>query len=127
MKPYKGRIYGDNHLPFPAGQPSFDAAQDTGGPPSCKHMLLAHAKLFIHQHSPMSPLHSYFPCVHISNLYTHLGLHQLRCGTLYLHLLSLIRLVWAQFSNLIQVHIYVYIWYKRRKILKSEEYRDHSE
>ena len=30
MEPHKGRAEGDNHLPLPAGHPSFDAAQNTG-------------------------------------------------------------------------------------------------
>lgn len=30
---------GDNHLPRPAGHPSFDAAKDMAGFPGCKHTL----------------------------------------------------------------------------------------
>ena len=31
MGSHEGRVEGDNSLPLPAGQPSFDAAQDTVG------------------------------------------------------------------------------------------------
>ena len=41
----------DNHLPFPAGLPSFDAAQNTVDLPDRKHTLLVHVQLFIHQNS----------------------------------------------------------------------------
>ena len=33
MGPLKGSAEGDNHSPFPADHPSFDAAQDTIGLP----------------------------------------------------------------------------------------------
>ena len=39
----------DNHLPHPAGHPSFDAAQDTVGLLGYKHTLLAHVQLFLYQ------------------------------------------------------------------------------
>lgn len=47
--PQKGKIEGDNPLPYPAGHSSVDAAQDSVGILACKHALLAHFKLFIHQ------------------------------------------------------------------------------
>ena len=39
-----------NPLPRPAGHASFDAAQDTVGFLGCKHTLLAHVELLIHQY-----------------------------------------------------------------------------
>ena len=35
MGPCEGRLEGDNHLPHPAGHPSFHAAQDTAGLSGC--------------------------------------------------------------------------------------------
>lgn len=49
MGPHKGRAEGDNHLPLPAGHPSFDTAQDTVVLLGCESSLLAHVQLFIHQ------------------------------------------------------------------------------
>jgi len=49
MGPQKGKVEGDNHLPCPAGHLSLDAAHDTLGPPGCKHTMLAHGQLFVHQ------------------------------------------------------------------------------
>jgi len=37
--------------PSLAGHPSVDAAQETVGLPGCKHALLAHVQLFVHQKS----------------------------------------------------------------------------
>ena len=51
MRPHKGRIKRDSHLPHPAGHPSFDAAKGTVGLPVCKHTLLACISHFIHQYS----------------------------------------------------------------------------
>ena len=42
-------VEGDSHLPLPAGHHSSDAAQDTVGLLGCRHTLLAHVSLFIHQ------------------------------------------------------------------------------
>ena len=43
------RTEGDNHLPCPAGHPSFDAAQDTVVFPGYKQTLLFLVKLLMHQ------------------------------------------------------------------------------
>ena len=43
------RVEGDNHLPLPAGHPSFDAAQGTSGIQGCKCTLLAYVQLSVHQ------------------------------------------------------------------------------
>ena len=45
----QGQSEGDHNLPFPAGHPSFDSAEDTVGLLSCKCALLVHVQLFIHQ------------------------------------------------------------------------------
>jgi len=44
-----GRVEGDNHLPLPAGHPSFVGAHDTVGLSGCRCALLACVKLFVHQ------------------------------------------------------------------------------
>ena len=51
MGPHKGRVEGDNYLPFPVGHHSIDSAQDSIGLLGCKHILLALVQLFIHQDS----------------------------------------------------------------------------
>jgi len=43
-------VKGQNPLPRRAGHDSLDAAQDTGGLLGCKHTLLAHVELLIHQY-----------------------------------------------------------------------------
>ncbi|KAK4831174.1 LOW QUALITY PROTEIN: hypothetical protein QYF61_015644 [Mycteria americana] len=50
MSSHQSRGEGQNHLPGPAGHSSFDAAQDTVGLRGCKHTLLAHVQLFVHQY-----------------------------------------------------------------------------
>ena len=47
--PHEGRTEGNNHLPCPAGHPSFDAAQDTVVFPGYKQTLLFLVKLLMHQ------------------------------------------------------------------------------
>ncbi|KAK4824943.1 hypothetical protein QYF61_021631, partial [Mycteria americana] len=47
---HQSRAEGQNHLPRPAGHASFDAAQDAVGLLGCKHTLLSHVQLFIHQY-----------------------------------------------------------------------------
>ena len=49
MGPHESRVEGDKHLPLPAGHPFFNAAQHTVGLPGCKHTLLAHVQLLVHQ------------------------------------------------------------------------------
>jgi len=44
MGPHKSRAEGANHLPVPAADPSFNAAQNTVGLAGCKHTLLAHVQ-----------------------------------------------------------------------------------
>ena len=44
---------GDDHLPCPAGHPSFDAAQDTVGLLGGKSTLLTCVQLFVHQDLPV--------------------------------------------------------------------------
>ena len=51
MGTQESRVKGNNHLPHPTGQPSFDGTQDVIGLLGCKHMLLAHVQLFDHQNS----------------------------------------------------------------------------
>ena len=41
----------ENHQPWPAGHPSFDAARDTVGLLGCKHTLPGRVELLINQHS----------------------------------------------------------------------------
>ena len=55
MGSQEGRTEGDNHLPLPPGHPSSDAAQDAVGLLDCKHALLAHIQLFIHQKTQLLP------------------------------------------------------------------------
>ncbi|PKU44166.1 hypothetical protein llap_5535 [Limosa lapponica baueri] len=47
----QSRAEGQNHFPGPAGQASFDAAQDVAGFLGCKHTLLAHVELLVNQHT----------------------------------------------------------------------------
>jgi len=46
---HRSRLVGQNHLPHPAGQASFDTAQDAIGFLGYECMLLAHVQFFIHQ------------------------------------------------------------------------------
>ena len=71
MGPHEDRIEGDNPLPLPAGQPSFDAAQGVVGRPGCKCTLLAHVQLSVHQDPQVLPHRTAFKellsqSVHIS-------------------------------------------------------------
>jgi len=49
MGPHNGRVEGNNHFPHPLATSSIYAAQDALGLLRCKHTLLAHVQLFIHQ------------------------------------------------------------------------------
>jgi len=49
MRPHKGRGEGDNHLQFPAGHLSADAAQDIIGLLGPMSTLLAHVPSLTHQ------------------------------------------------------------------------------
>jgi len=51
LRPCKGKVERDNHLPLPAGHSSSDAAQDTIGLLGWKTALLSHVQLFDHQDS----------------------------------------------------------------------------
>jgi len=48
---HRSRAEGQNHLPRPAGHPSFDAAQDTVGLLGCRCTLLRHVELLVNQYS----------------------------------------------------------------------------
>ena len=83
---------------LPAGCPSFDATQDAVGLPGCKCLLLASVKLFAH-HTPKSSL-GLLSMSSSASLYAYVGLSLLKCNTLQLALLNLIRFTWFHFSGL---------------------------
>ena len=62
---HQHRVEGQDHLPQPSDNASFDAAQDITGFLGCEDILLAHVKLAINQypHIPRAVLHPYIPCV----------------------------------------------------------------
>ena len=97
MGPHECRAEGDN-LSLPAGCPSFDATQDAVGLPGCKCLLLASVKLFAH-HTPKSSL-GLLSMSSSASLYAYVGLSLLKCNTLQLALLNLIRFTWFHFSGL---------------------------
>jgi len=95
MEPHKGRVERDNHLPFPAGRPSADAAQDTTG---IAHCWLVSSFSFIR--TPTSFLAGLLSRSSSLGLYSYLGLPQPKYNALHLALLNLIRFLWAHFSCL---------------------------
>jgi len=46
---HQSRVEGQNPLPRPTGHAAFDAAQNMVGLLGCKHPLVAHVQLLIHQ------------------------------------------------------------------------------
>jgi len=50
VRSHQSGAEGQNHLPQPAGHASLDAAQDTVDLLGCECTLLAHVRLYIHQH-----------------------------------------------------------------------------
>jgi len=49
VRPHKGSVEGDSHLPHPTDHFTSDVPQDTLGLPGCKSTLLSHVPPFIHQ------------------------------------------------------------------------------
>ena len=96
MSPHKGRVKEDGHFPHCADHLSFDAAYDIVGLPGCKCTLLSHVKFFTNQVTPRS-FSAGLLSVSSPSLYTHLGLPLLKCNTLHLALLNLIRFTWVHF------------------------------
>lgn len=90
----------ENHLPCPASYTSLDAAQDVIGFLGCKHALLAHTQLFIHQYPPSPSVQgcsqsTHHPaCIHVVEL------PQPRSRTRHLALLNFMRFTWTYLLSL---------------------------
>ena len=95
---HQRRAEGQNLLPRPAGQDSFDSAQDTAGLLGCEHTLLGHMELLINQHPQALPLRAALNPFSVQPV-LHLGIAQPMCRTWHLALLNFTRFSEAHLSS----------------------------
>lgn len=97
VESHENREVGDNHLPQPARDADFDAAEDMSVFLCCKYTLTAGVELLINQTSfSLQLLLIQLP----SSLHPFLGLPQPRCMTFHLAMLNFMRFSQSYLSKL---------------------------